>query len=117
MSSVGGERWTIQPPVPTRNSIGTVKVLTMPCFKVANAQLQNVNAKYAISLWTIEALCGRPRPDYRTLRPGKASREQRSGGAAFVVVMQTADVREWDDRAARWRLGPRGTGASLSNER
>jgi hypothetical protein len=31
-------------------------------------------------------------------------RERRSGGATFVVVMQAADVRDWDDRAAAWWL-------------
>jgi hypothetical protein len=43
--------------------------------------------------------------------------EQPSGGATFVVVMQTADVCDWDDRAAGWRVGSRETGASLSSER
>jgi hypothetical protein len=34
---------------------------------------------------------------------GQVSRAQRrSGGATFVVVMQTADVWDWDDRAAGW---------------
>src|SRR3989442_6428490 len=32
-------------------------------------------------------------------------RERQSGGATFVVVMQSADVWDWDDRAAGWRLG------------
>jgi hypothetical protein len=31
--------------------------------------------------------------------------ERRSGGATFVVVMQTADVCDWDNRATGWRLG------------
>jgi hypothetical protein len=31
--------------------------------------------------------------------------KRQSGGATFVVVMQTADVWDLDDRAASWRLG------------
>ena len=35
-------------------------------------------------------------------------RQRQSGGATFVVVMQTAEVWNMDDRAAGWRLsGPR----------
>jgi hypothetical protein len=34
----------------------------------------------------------------------KRRRERRSGGSPFVVVMQTADVWNWHDRAAGWRL-------------
>ena len=42
-----------------------------------------------------------------TSEPGQVSwlRERRSGGATFVVVMQTAHVWECDDPAAGWRLG------------
>ena len=35
---------------------------------------------------------------------GRWRRERRSGGATFVVVMQTADVWDLDDRAASQRL-------------
>jgi hypothetical protein len=34
-----------------------------------------------------------------------ARRERPSSGAAFVVVMQTADVGDWDDGPTGWRLG------------
>ena len=36
--------------------------------------------------------------------PVRRRRARRSGGATFVMVMQTADVWDFDDRPARWRL-------------
>ena len=41
------------------------------------------------------------RPDHGRVR----RRERRSGGATFVVVMQTAEMWDLDDRAAGRRLG------------
>ena len=40
-------------------------------------------------------------------------RERRSGGATFVVVMQTADVWDLHDRAAGWRVGSPRDGSIL----
>jgi hypothetical protein len=47
---------------------------------------------------------GAQRPDSGRVRPGKAALTAKSGGAAFVMVMQTADVWDLDNRATRWRL-------------
>jgi hypothetical protein len=43
--------------------------------------------------------------ELRAVRLEVRRRERRSGGATFVVMMQAADVRDWDDRAAGWPLG------------
>ena len=40
-------------------------------------------------------------------------RERQSGGATFVVVMQTADAWDLDDRAAGWPLGSPRDGSIL----
>ena len=60
----------------------------------------------------VRHLCGRPgavrvHNGRTTGESGQARRrrERRSGGATFVVVMQPANVRDLDDRAAGWRLG------------
>ena len=58
------------------------------------------------SLCTRAALRGAQRPNYGRGRSGRyARRERRSSRATFVVVMQTADVWDCDDRATGWRLG------------
>jgi hypothetical protein len=53
-------------PVPTRNSIGTVKSLRCRVVKVANTQLQNLERE-------VRRLCGRPRPGVDAQRPLGAS--------------------------------------------
>ena len=53
---------------------------------------------------------GRTTGEYGQVR---RRRERRSGGATFAVVMQTADVWDWDDRAAGWRLGSPRDGSIL----
>ena len=64
------------------------------------------DARYAISVddrgavWVQNA-------GQRTSASDQAT-SRRSGGAPFVVVMQTADVWDLDDRVVGWRLnGPR----------
>jgi hypothetical protein len=77
----------------------------MVCSRVANPRLPNRERLVAISCRTTEAPCGARRPGYRRVLPSEAAWRASSGGATFVVVMQTADVWNWDDRAAGWRLG------------
>ena len=43
----------------------------------------------------------------------RLAEERRSSGATFVVVMQTADVWDWDDYATAWRLGSPTDGSIL----
>ena len=90
--------------VRTRNSIATVRSLRWRVVTVPNTQLQHFERKE-------RRLDGRPSPGLdaqgqTTSVSGRGSwrGERRSGGATLVMVMQAADVRDWDDRAAgrRW---------------
>jgi hypothetical protein len=58
------------------------------------------NARYATTV-DDEALCvSAEQPDYGQYGRVKRRRQRRSGGATFVMMMQAADVRDWNDRAA-----------------
>jgi hypothetical protein len=72
--------------------------------KVTITPLENYRTrKCVISVDTYPRLMHNDRTTARAAV--RARRERRSGGATFIVVMQTADVWDWDDRTAGWRLG------------
>jgi hypothetical protein len=90
--------------VPTRNSIVTVETRRWCVVTVADESRART-ARDAIFAYG-GGTAGAQRPNYGRGRSGRyARRERRSSRATFVVVMQTADVWDCDDRATDWRLG------------
>ena len=86
----------------------------MGCRQVDDTDLRTRTARDAILVHnggTVWAHNGRTAGEDG--QAGSARRERRSSRATFVVVMQTADVWDCDDRATGWRLGSSMDGSIL----
>jgi hypothetical protein len=98
---------------PNRNSIGTVRIFRWCVIRVADTLTGEPRTRVRHRCERPRRCVGRQRPDSGRGRSGKAREKRRSSGAAHVVVMQTADVWNWDDRATAWRLGSPTDGSIL----
>src|SRR5215472_5561142 len=91
------------PPVPTKNSVRVPDgICDGVLSRASGARLRVWRRGFGIAAGCRSAHIWRLTGQEASL----AIARSKSGGAAFVMVMQPADVRDLNDRAAGWRLHP-----------